>query len=140
MGTGCARRAFGPADLEVLRVPELTIDAVPKQHVAVDGEVITETPIQVSVARKALFLMAPGDLKNLKIIIDDPVTERAREGARRLLAHVLIAGADAFVAMWKDLKLRMGVAGWCATGMGGSGAIQISAGRAPRRQQPCGRG
>jgi hypothetical protein len=47
-------------------------------------------------------------LKNLKIIIDDPVTELAREGARRLLAQALIAGADAFVATWKDLKLPDG--------------------------------
>ena len=37
--------------------------------------------------------------------IDDPLTELAREGARRILAQVLIAEADAFVAMWKDLKL-----------------------------------
>ena len=37
---------FGPSDIEVLRAPELTIDAVPQQHVAVDGEVITQTPIR----------------------------------------------------------------------------------------------
>ena len=37
--------------------------------------------------------------------IDDPMTEIAREGARRMLAQVLIAEADAFVAQWKDLKL-----------------------------------
>jgi len=40
--------------------------------------------------------------------IDDPLTELAREGARRMLAQVLIAEADAFVAMWKDLKLPDG--------------------------------
>jgi transposase-like protein len=40
--------------------------------------------------------------------IDDPLTEIAREGARRMLAQVLIAEADAFVAMWKDLKLLDG--------------------------------
>ena len=50
---------FAPSDLEVLRVPELTIDTVPKQYVAVDGEVIAETPIRVSVARRALLLMTP---------------------------------------------------------------------------------
>ena len=50
---------FGPDDIEVLRVPELTIDTVPKQHVAVDGEVIAQTPIRVSVAREALLLMVP---------------------------------------------------------------------------------
>ena len=40
--------------------------------------------------------------------IDDPLTELAREGARRMLAQGLIAEADAFVAMWKDLKLPDG--------------------------------
>jgi hypothetical protein len=32
----------------------------------------------------------------------------ARDGARRMLAQVLIAEADSFVAMWKDLKLPDG--------------------------------
>src|ERR1700730_12276532 len=36
--------------------------------------------------------------------VDDPLTELAREGARRMLAQALIAEADAFVALWKDLK------------------------------------
>ena len=40
--------------------------------------------------------------------INDPLTELAREGARRMLAQVLTAEADAFVAMWKDLKLPDG--------------------------------
>ena len=40
--------------------------------------------------------------------IDDPLTEIAREGARRMLAQALIAEADAFVAQWKDLKLPDG--------------------------------
>jgi putative transposase len=40
--------------------------------------------------------------------IDDSLSELAREGARRMLAQVLIAEADAFVAMWKDLKLPDG--------------------------------
>src|SRR6266536_3504891 len=40
--------------------------------------------------------------------IDDPLSELAREGARRMLAQVLVAEADAFVAMWKDLKLPDG--------------------------------
>ena len=40
--------------------------------------------------------------------IDDPLTEVAREGARRMLAQVLVAEADAFVAQWKDLKLPDG--------------------------------
>jgi hypothetical protein len=40
--------------------------------------------------------------------IDDPLTEVAPEGARRMLAQVLIAEADAFVARWKGLKLPDG--------------------------------
>ena len=40
--------------------------------------------------------------------VDDPLTEVAREGARRMLAQVLIAEADAFVAIWKDVKLPDG--------------------------------
>jgi putative transposase len=40
--------------------------------------------------------------------IDDPLSEIAREGARRMLAQVLVAEADAFVALWKDLKLPDG--------------------------------
>ena len=40
--------------------------------------------------------------------IDDPLSELAREGARRMLAQVPIAEADAFVAMWKHMKLPDG--------------------------------
>ena len=40
--------------------------------------------------------------------IDDPLSELAREGARRMLAQVLIAEADSFVATWEDLKLPDG--------------------------------
>jgi transposase-like protein len=40
--------------------------------------------------------------------IDDPLSEIAREGARRMLAQVLMVEADAFVAQWKDLKLPDG--------------------------------
>ena len=36
--------------------------------------------------------------------IDDPLSELAREVARRMLAQVLIAEADSFVAMWKDFS------------------------------------
>jgi len=57
---------FGPSDLEVIRVPELTIDTVPQQYVAVDGEVITQTPIRVSVAREALHLMTPQGFAELE--------------------------------------------------------------------------
>ena len=41
-------------------------------------------------------------------IINDPLTELAREGARRLLAQALIAEADPFAATWNDLKLPNG--------------------------------
>ena len=37
--------------------------------------------------------------------IDDPLTELAREGARRMLAQALFAVSDSFVALWKYLKL-----------------------------------
>ena len=50
--------------------------------------------------------------------IDDPLTELAREGARRMLAQALIAEADAFVALWKDLKYRMVATASCVTAMG----------------------
>ena len=50
--------------------------------------------------------------------IDDPLTELAREGARRMLAQALIAEADAFVAMWKEISCRMGVTASCVTVMG----------------------
>jgi transposase-like protein len=40
--------------------------------------------------------------------IDDPLTEVTREGARRMLATVIVAEADAFVALWKDVKLPDG--------------------------------
>ena len=50
--------------------------------------------------------------------IDDPLTELAREGARRMLAQVLIAEADAFVAKWKDLSYRMVVTASCVMAMG----------------------
>jgi diacylglycerol kinase family enzyme len=38
-------------------VRELTITAEPVQAVSVDGEVVTETPVTISVANKALRLM-----------------------------------------------------------------------------------
>lgn len=50
---------FAAAEIISLAAPELIIDTVPKHYVAVDGEVIAQTPIRVSVAREALLLMAP---------------------------------------------------------------------------------
>src|SRR6202051_1358938 len=60
--------------------------------------------------------------------IDDPLTEVAREGARRMLAHVLIAEADCFVAMWKDLKLPDGRDRVVRHGHGPHRAIQTGVG------------
>ena len=60
--------------------------------------------------------------------IDDPLTELAREGARRMLAQALIAEADAFVALWKDLKLPDGRARIVRHGHGPHRAIQTGVG------------
>jgi putative transposase len=60
--------------------------------------------------------------------IDDPLTEVAREGARRMLAQVLIAEADAFVAMWKDEKLPDGRDRIVRHGHGPHRAIQTGVG------------
>jgi putative transposase len=60
--------------------------------------------------------------------IDDPLTEVAREGARRILAQVLIAEADAFVAQWKDLKLPDGRDRVVRHGHGPQRAIQTGVG------------
>jgi putative transposase len=60
--------------------------------------------------------------------IDDPLTEIAREGARRMLAQVLIAEADAFVAQWKDLKLPDGRDRVVRHGHGPQRAIQTGVG------------
>ncbi|MGY3512186.1 diacylglycerol/lipid kinase family protein [Bradyrhizobium lupini] len=57
------RRAFGApvgaANTVCLKAPEFLIDTDPSQHVSVDGEVITQTPVHVAVARNALLLMTP---------------------------------------------------------------------------------
>jgi hypothetical protein len=68
--------------------------------------------------------------------IDDPLTEVAREGARRMLAQVLIAEADAFVALWKDLKLPDGRDRVVRHGHGPQRAIQTGVGPAPSRNGP----
>jgi putative transposase len=60
--------------------------------------------------------------------IDDPLTDVAREGARRMLAQVLIAEADAFVAQWKDLKLPDGRDPVVRHGHGPQRAIQTGVG------------
>jgi putative transposase len=60
--------------------------------------------------------------------IDDPLTELAREGARRMLAQALIAEADAFVALWKGLKLPDGRDRVVRHGHGPHRAIQTGVG------------
>ena len=60
--------------------------------------------------------------------IDDPLTELAREGARRMLATVLVAEADAFVALWKDVKLPDGRDRVVRHGHGPERAIQTGVG------------
>src|SRR3954465_9229132 len=60
--------------------------------------------------------------------IDDPLTELAREGARRMLVQALIAEADAFVVLWKHLKLPDGPARVGRPGHGPHRAIQTRVG------------
>jgi transposase-like protein len=60
--------------------------------------------------------------------IDDSLTDIAREGARRMLAQVLIAEADAFVAQWKDFKLPDGRDRVVRHGHGPQRAIQTGVG------------
>ena len=60
--------------------------------------------------------------------INDFLTEVAREGARRILAQVLIAEADSFVARWKDLKLPDGRDRVVRHGQGPHRAIQTGVG------------
>ena len=60
--------------------------------------------------------------------IDDPLSELAREGARRMLGQVLIAEADAFVALWKDVKLPDGRDRVVRHGHGPERAIQTGIG------------
>ena len=60
--------------------------------------------------------------------IDDPLSELAREGARRMLAQALTAEADAFVALWKDMKLPDGRDRVVRHGHGPERAIQTGVG------------
>jgi diacylglycerol kinase family enzyme len=64
-----ARRAlgapFGETNTVSLSAPEFWIDTNPSQHVSVDGEVITQTPVRVSLVREALLLRAPKGFRDL---------------------------------------------------------------------------
>ena len=53
--------------------------------------------------------------------VDDPLTEIAREGARRMLAVAMGVEADAFVAQHSGVALRTGASGWSDTGTGRCG-------------------
>ncbi len=61
--------------------------------------------------------------------IDDPLTEIAREGARRMLAEALVAEADAFVAGFSGDLLAVSWIGYdnnASTKLtGGSGALKV---------------
>ncbi len=46
---------------EIVHASDLVIATDPPHYVSVDGEVVTRTPVRVSVARQALLLMAPGE-------------------------------------------------------------------------------
>ena len=59
---------------------------------------------------------------------DDPLSDLAREGARRMLAQALVAEADAFVALWKDVKLPDGRDRVVRHGHGPARAIQTGVG------------
>jgi YegS/Rv2252/BmrU family lipid kinase len=51
--------AQDPASVEILHVGELAISTDPQQPVSVDGEVVAQTPVTISVAAEALWLMVP---------------------------------------------------------------------------------
>ena len=46
---------------EIVHASDLVIETEPPHYVSIDGEVVTRTPVRVSVARQALLLMAPGE-------------------------------------------------------------------------------
>ena len=60
--------------------------------------------------------------------IDDPLTEIAREGARRMLAEMLKAEADAFVAKFGDERLEDGRPRVVRHGLGPERQIQTGIG------------
>jgi YegS/Rv2252/BmrU family lipid kinase len=57
MGSASRRRAADIA--KVVRASDLVIETDPPHYVSIDGEVVTRTPVRVSVARQALLLMVP---------------------------------------------------------------------------------
>ena len=63
--------------------------------------------------------------------IDDPLTEIAREGARRMLAEALVAEADAFVAGFSEERLADGRQRIVRHGFGPERQIQTGIGAVP---------
>ena len=55
-----------PDEVRTIRSRRFAIDAVPAQHVAIDGEAFIKTPFEVSVAEQALFVMVPNDKHDLE--------------------------------------------------------------------------
>jgi YegS/Rv2252/BmrU family lipid kinase len=55
-------RPLDAAAVDIIRVRQLTVTAEPAQAVSVDGEVIAETPVTISVAAGALRVMVQQDL------------------------------------------------------------------------------
>lgn len=53
------RRPNDPQTIEILRGRKIGISATPLQYVSVDGEVVTQTPVQVSIVPKALQIVVP---------------------------------------------------------------------------------
>lgn len=51
------RRPEGPDQVEVVHARHLEIDAVPRQYVSIDGEVVTQTPVTAKIAPEALRIM-----------------------------------------------------------------------------------
>jgi len=63
--------------------------------------------------------------------IDDPLTEIAREGARRMLAEALVAETDAFVAGFSEERLAAGRQRIVRHGFGPERPIQTGIGAVP---------
>jgi YegS/Rv2252/BmrU family lipid kinase len=55
-----------PDEVKTIRSRRFTIDAVPRQYVAIDGEAFIRTPLEVSVAEQALFVVVPSDQDHLE--------------------------------------------------------------------------
>lgn len=53
------RRPLKDANLTVIRTTAARLETDPPQYISIDGEVVTQTPVTVRVARQALHLMVP---------------------------------------------------------------------------------